>query len=225
MATRTKSPAVENGAVLPAVPLAKTEQVVIPRIEPKIVEIEIVGTTPLLVNAWSKKARQMMLDKQMRKAKTGREAKNPEKDYKASLYVSTDGWTGVPAGGVKGCLVNSCRATDIPMTLAKRMIFVRSQGVTAGGQGLVRIYGDHQMHESMVRIDSGGTADIRFRACYPKWSMKLEIEFLASVLSAEQVANLVELAGFVEGLAEHRPGSPKSNTGDNGRFRIKREEE
>jgi hypothetical protein len=52
--------------------------------------------------------------------------------------------------------------------------------------------------------------------------MLLNIEFLSSVISAEQIANLVELAGFVEGLCEHRPGSPKNNTGSFGRFKIKR---
>jgi hypothetical protein len=204
--------------------LASTEQIVIPRIEPKIVEIEIIGITPLLVCAWSKKAKQQMLDKQMKKATRGKEAKNPQADYLASLYTSTEGWTGIPAGGVKGCMVAACRATDVAMTMAKRMIFVRAQGKTAEGQDLVRIYGEHQLHEAMVRIDNGGTADIRYRAIYPAWTAKLEIEFLASMISAEQIANLVELAGFVEGLCEHRPGAPKNNTGSMGRFQIRRSE-
>lgn len=202
------------------------ETVLIPRIQPKVLEVEIVGTTPLLVCAWSKKAKEQMLAKQMKRANKAREAKNPHEDYLAGLYTSTTGWTGIPAGGVKGCLVNSCRAVDgLPMTLAKRMIFVRAQGYTEGGQELVRVYGDHEMHEAMVRIDSGGTADIRFRPIYKEWSIKLEIEFLASVISAEQVLNLLELAGFVEGLCEHRPGAPKSNTGNLGRFAIKRKDD
>lgn len=221
MAT-TKNRVEANGA---ATKPAENVSIVIERIQPKVLELEVVGITPLLVCAWSKKARQQMLDKQMKKANRGKEAKNPEEDYKASLYVSTEGWTGIPAGGVKGCLVNACRAVDgLPMTLAKRMLFVRADGVTAGGQELVRVYGDHQMHEAMVRIDNGGTADIRFRAVYPQWSVKLQIEFLGSIISAEQVANLVELAGYVEGLCEHRPGAPKSCTGSNGRFQIRRSE-
>ncbi len=195
--------------------------VVIERVQPQILEIEIVGLTPLLVSAWSQKAKQQMLDKQMKKAAKAKDAKDPEQCYRDSLYVSTEGWTGIPAGGVKGCLVNACRAVDgLPMTLAKRMLFVRSQGVTAGGLGLVRVYGEHQMHEAMVRLESG-TADIRFRAIYPTWSAKLEVEFLGNVISAEQVCNLIELAGYIEGLCEHRPGAPKNNTGDKGRFHIK----
>lgn len=230
MATKTAKNRLEGNGVVNLEtgsdkPVADQQKIIIEPISPQIVCIEVVGITPLIVNAWSHKARTQMLNKQMKKASRGREAKNPEEDYKASLYTSTEGWTGIPAGGVKGALVNSCRAVEgLPMTLAKRMVFVRSQGVTAAGQGLVRIHGEHKMHEAMVRIDNGGTADIRFRAVYSEWSATFEIEFLSSVISAEQIANLVELAGFIEGLCEHRPGAPKNNTGDNGRFQIKRRE-
>lgn len=198
--------------------------ITIPKIEPKVLQVWVDGITPLLVCAWSEKAMNMILEKQMKKASKGKEAKDPEKCYRDSLYTSTEGWTGVPAGGIKGCLINAVRAIDdLNMTDAKRLVFVRSEGTTASGQGLVRIHGEHQMHRGMVRI-SGGVADVRFRAIYPKWSMRLEVEFLPHMLSAEQVVNLIELAGFVEGLCEHRPGAPKSHTGDFGRFAIRRAE-
>lgn len=201
------------------------EGIIIEPIAPSIVIIPVVGLTPLLVCAWSQKAMQMMLDKQMKKAKRGREAKDPQADYLASRYISTDGWDGCPAAGVKGALVNACRAVDgLPMTLAKRMLFVRGQGVDKkDGRALVKIEGEPKLHQAMVRLETG-VADVRFRAIYEKWALTLEIEFLSSVISAEQVANLVELAGWIEGLHEHRPGSPKSCTGDNGRFQIKRDE-
>lgn len=204
---------------------AAPDIVTVPKIEPKIVAIEVEGITPLLVCAWSEKARRMMLEKQMKKATKGREAKDPEADYKASLYTSTEGWTGVPAGGCKGALVAACRQVPgLPMTLAKRLCFVMADGQTLTGQDLVRIHGEHQMHEAMVRLETG-VADIRFRAIYPTWSATLTIQFLAHMISAEQIANLVELAGWSEGWCEHRPGAPKSNTGNFGRFRIKRVED
>jgi hypothetical protein len=216
---------VAHNRIADVAPASKVESFVIERIQPQIIQVEIVGSAPLLVCAWSEKAKRQMLDKQMKKANKAKEAKDPDADVLASRYISTDGWDGIPAGGVKGCLVAACRAIDgLPMTVAKRMIFVRNQGYTKDGLGLVRIFGDWQKHQAMVRIDNGSTADIRFRACYPTWSMKLEIEFLKNIISAEQILNLVETAGFVEGLCEHRPGSPKSNTGGNGRFCIKREE-
>lgn len=229
-----------NGVTLAAAPTATENTVMIGPVVPKIVELEIVGITPLLVCAWSEKAKRQILEKHMKKAGRGKEAKDPQQCYKDSLYVSTEGWTGIPAGGFKGCLVNACRATDdVPMTIAKRMLFVIPQGTRkvsdivseftgqklelAGvGQELIRIHGDHFMHESIVRIDNGGSVDYRFRAIYPEWSAKIQISFLSNMISAEQVANLVELAGFCEGLCEHRPGAPKSHTGSFGRFQIRR---
>jgi hypothetical protein len=195
-------------------------EIVVAPIRPKIVQFHIRGVTPLLVCRWSEKARREMLEKQTGAAKKKKSLKVPEDDYQASLYKSTEGWTGVPASGIKGCIVNACRAIDgLPMTLAKRMIFVRAQGYTKEGQGLVRIIGDHKMHEAMVRIATG-VADIRFRGIYEKWEMNLEIEFLEDNISVQNLANLLNISGFVEGLCEHRPGAPKSNTGDNGRFFI-----
>ena len=184
--------------------------------------ITIEGTTPLLVCAWSEKARNMILEKQTGgKGFKTKEKKVPEVDYKNSLYTSLDGWTGIPAGGLKGCLVNACRAIDgLPMTMAKRIVFVVSQGQTSRGQSLVRVIGEHKMDESMVRIDNGKTADIRFRAIYPEWKIQFDLDILANVITPVQAVNLVNLAGFIEGLCEHRPGAPKSNTGNNGRFRV-----
>lgn len=227
MARRTSSAAAvataeSNGHV--AAPSQAGMTVIIPKIVPQVLSVEIVGVTPLIVCAWSEKARRQMLEKQMGKSLKKKEPKDPVADYNASRYVSTDGWDGLPAGGIKGCLVAACRMVDgLPMTVAKRMLRIRSQGVTEKGQQLVRIYGEPRMHEGMVRLESG-VADVRFRAEYPVWSCKLEIEFLQNVISAEQVCNLLELAGWCEGLCEHRKGSPKNCSGDSGSFQIKRAE-
>ncbi len=206
---------------------SQDEAVLIPQIQPKVLQVEIVGITPLITCQWSVKADREILDKQMKKAKQPKSAKDPHADYMAARYISTEGWDGIPAGGVKGCLVNACRAVgkELPMTLAKRVLFVAAQGVTPEGQELVRIYGEPKMRKDHVKINNGTTADIRFRPEYTNWSAILEIHFLANIFSAEQVLNLLELAGYVEGLCEWRPGAPKNCTGSMGRFKIKRGEE
>ena len=152
-----------------------------------------------------------------------REAKDPEADYRAALYVAKEGWTGIPANGFKAALVNTCRLIDdFPMTLAKRILYVRTQGFTENGIGLIKIEGKHYCWESKVRLNPG-TADIRFRPRYDNWGMTVEIEFLRNLISREMLCNLLELCGWAEGLCEHRPGSPVSNTGSFGRFEICKE--
>lgn len=197
--------------------------IVIPPPNIQVIKVPIVGTTPLVVHAWSVKARRMMLEKQMKKAAGPKEAKDPEADYQSSRYVADAGWDGVPAAGFKAAMVGACRAVDdLPMTVAKRMAFVLADGrSTAQNVDLVRIHGEPRMREDMVRLESG-VADIRFRAEYPDWSAVLTVEFNAGIISAEQVVNLLSLAGYSEGVCEWRPSAPKSSSGSCGRWQVKR---
>ena len=59
-------------------------------IEVKKTTIRIVGDTPLIMHAWSEKAKREMLQKQMKATKTSaREAKNPVEDFIRSMYWLT----------------------------------------------------------------------------------------------------------------------------------------
>jgi len=69
---------------------------------------------------------------------------------------------------------------------------------------MVRIEGEPSMREDMVRVGMG-TADIRYRGEFKKWAVELLIRHNARVLSAEQVANLFNTAGFAIGVGEWRP--------------------
>ena len=56
----------------------ETTAISIPAIEIRTATIKVVGDSPLIMHAWSDKAKQMILDKQMKKAKSkGHDAKNP----------------------------------------------------------------------------------------------------------------------------------------------------
>ena len=66
------------------------EELHIPALDIKYFDVLIIGDSPLIVHAWSDKAKKMMLDKQMKKATNGREAKDPFMDFVDSLYWLTD---------------------------------------------------------------------------------------------------------------------------------------
>ena len=56
----------------------------------KVVPIRIVGDTPLIVHAWSEKAKKMMLDAQTKATKTkAKEARNPIDEFINSMYWLT----------------------------------------------------------------------------------------------------------------------------------------
>lgn len=192
----------------------------IPKPEIASLIIPIEGTARLVTHAWSKKAKDMMRDKQTGKPKNKKAPKNPEQDYQDSLYKSTDGWYGFPAVGFKNSAQAACRYTDaIQMVVARGVIFVEADGYTEDGHELVRIYGDEpRMREDMVRI-AMGTADIRHRAEFRKWSAVLTVRVNTNVISAPNIFNLFELAGHHVGVGEGRPGAPRTSM-DWGRFKI-----
>lgn len=178
----------------------------------KSLSVEIEGTSPLIFHRWSEKAKQMILDKQMKKATKGRETKNPEKDVEESYYKDSEGRIAFPALCIKQAMVNAVRNVEgVTMTLLRGSVFV------AGDKdGLIPVNYKKKMGRSdMVRVGKG-SADIRFRGQVNDWSMKFTIKFNADVISAEQVLNLLNIAGFSCGLGEWRP----EKSGDFGTFQV-----
>lgn len=182
------------------------------------VSIPIVGDTELIMHRWSTKAKQMMLDKQMGKARGKKENKDPQADYEACIYRLDDGSPAFPAAAFKAAIVGACRLFDgLPMTRVK--IAVRVEGeFNAEGECLVRVDGQARMREDMVRLETG-VADIRYRAGFPEWRASLQVTFNEGILSLEQLYNLVNAAGF-GGVGEWRPSAPKSASGSYGCFHV-----
>jgi len=186
----------------------------IPKIEIDTVKFKVRGITPLIVSKFSEKAKQMMLDKQMKKASAGKEAKDPQKQYEESLYKFADGKrTGFPAVGFKAAMVRAGKQLSMVMVdLRGRFHVMATEG------DLIEIKGEPHIREDMVRLASG-VADIRFRGEYSTgWEATLEIQYFKNAISAEQIAQLIVLAGFSCGIGEWRP--ERSNSGSYGLFEL-----
>jgi hypothetical protein len=173
----------------------------------------LIGDSPLICHAWSAKAKREMLDKQMKKAKAAKEAKDPEDDYQQSLYHCQGGAYGFPAVAFKSAAVGACRFVDgIKMTEARGAFHIIAE--------MLPIDGEPNMREDLVRIGMG-TADIRYRGEFKRWSVCVPIRYNAAVLSAEQIVNLFDTAGFGVGVGEWRP----EKDGSYGMFHVSRKGE
>lgn len=163
--------------------------------------VEIIGQTPLIMHKFSEKARKQMLDKQMKKAPKKAETRNPKKEFEDSVYRNKKGKVAFPANAVKQAIVSAARSVDgLPMTMLRASVFVRGDM-----EDLIEVkYKELRMREDTVKIGQG-TTDLRFRGEVLGWTMDLPIEFNADVVSAEQVLNLIQIAGFSNGLGEWRP--------------------
>ena len=216
----------------------EAEQIVIPRLKIERVQMKLVAYKPgdeIIVHAWSEKAKKMMLDKQMGKAKQGKEKKDPVQDYKDSAYwlKSTgkkvngkDNYTQVeriPVQDVdpakydcfgfktiafKAAAVKAANDVGIPMTVSRRAFHIP-------GEFVVLHYDKVYMREDMVVLNKT-VADLRYRAAFVNWWVELEVELNVGVLSVEQLLNLFNTAGFAVGVGEWRP----ERNGVSGRFRV-----
>ncbi len=185
------------------------------RLERHIVEIPIIGETPLIMQRWSEKSKGMMLDAQQSSARKKKEPKNPEADYQAAFYRLDDGTPGMPATAFKAAIGSAARFFDgVTMVALKTGIFVKG----VGSEQLVPIVGDVTMREDTPR-NANGVADLRYRPQFWPWSCMLLVEYLPTMLDRDSVWNLVDAAGRC-GVGSWRPASPKSMSGTFGQFRV-----
>jgi hypothetical protein len=200
-------------------------QIELPPLNISIIEVTLIGDTPLICHAWSEKAKKEMLGKQMKEAKLAKEAKDPIEDFEQSLYQIEDGGYGFPSVAFKAAAVTACTSVAGITKVAARQAFhvVGEQSAVRGAftgarmrLDLVRILGSEpEMREDMVRVGMG-TADIRYRAQFWPWHTRVVIRFNQNVLSDRQIVNLFNTAGFGVGIGEWR----SEKDGQHGMFHV-----
>ncbi|MDL2253749.1 hypothetical protein LJC49_06725 [Ruminococcaceae bacterium OttesenSCG-928-I18] len=204
----------------------KTE-ITVPAIDIRHITLKIVGDSPLIMHKWSHKAKQEMLDKQMKKAKKGREAKDPVADFIESIYwldgepeeKTEEGFTKAIENGAKfGFPTVAFKASAVA---AGYRAGVTKDKVSTNGAfhidgEFVEIQGaTPEMREDMVRVGMG-TADIRYRGEFRGWFAEITVKYNATAISAEQIVNLFNLGGFACGIGEWRP----EKGGTSGMFHV-----
>jgi hypothetical protein len=180
-------------------------------------ETWIVGDTPLIVHAWSQKAKLEMLSKQVKAVKAGgRAARDPEQDFVDSLYDLGDGTYGFPTTGIKKAILTPAHKDKgiaksvVLSSLWLNTTIVRAKPAFAGAicdMPITRVYGSKpEMREDMVRVGVGlnKTASLAYRAQFRVWAMKLTGRFNGSVLPPETLSFLTNESGLTSGLGEWR---------------------
>lgn len=193
----------------------------IPAIDIRTFQLRIVGDTPLISHAWDEKAKREMLEKQMKKASKGKEARNPFNEFVNSLYWLTDksenptmediqkAKFGFPVVGFKAAAVSGGFRNGV----------VKNKTIPNGAFHIMgefaEIEGTPEIREDMVRIGMG-TADLRYRGEFKTWATTLTIRYNANVMSMEQIINLFNIGGFGCGVGEWRA----EKGGSNGMFHV-----
>lgn len=202
------------------------QEVVISAPNIKTAVFQITGTAPLVIHRFSHKAKQEMAQKmkdgsQAKKGKK-RDPKDFDEAYNEARYIAPDGWDGFNASSIRAALISACRLCGFKMTIAKLSVFVTPDGWDEKEPEipLVRIEGKPRKLESTARVETG-QAYITIRACYDKWSAKLNIRYDADMFTVTDLANLLMRAGEQVGIGEGRPDSKKSAGMGWGTFTVK----
>jgi hypothetical protein len=209
--------------------------ITIPEMKIEGVEMRLKGVKPMIVNHFSSKSKQQMVDKQIGKARDKKPPKVPIDDFLGSLYpingitpsaqktkerIELDGlyWTekdelvrakgrfGFPAQSFKLSAVAACRYVEgLPMTKALGAFHVAEDMIE-----ILDMKGKPNqplMREDIVRLNSGPrpVADVRYRAMFLNWMVKLTIRYNSRVINPNQIAHLLNIAGFSVGVGEWRP--------------------
>lgn len=198
-----------------------TEIIEIRPIQIRKATIHIVGDTPLIMHAWSEKAKREMLEKQMKVTKTkAKDAKNPVEDFIRSMYWLTPMPTDMTEDGFHAAIDNGARF-GFPVTAFKQAAISAAYRMgwakdKMSMRGAFFIDGDENqmleiksntpiMREDMVKVGMG-TADIRYRGEFRSWSADINISFNENgQYSLEQIINIINAGGYVCGVGEWRP--------------------
>lgn len=200
---------------------ATAEVIEIRPIQIKTFTVHIVGDTPLIMHAWSEKAKREMLEKQMKVTKTkSRDAKNPVEDFIRSMYwlspmpeeMTMEAFEEAIANGARfGFPITAFKQAAISaayrMGWAKDKMSMRGAFFIDGDENqMLEIKSDAPiMREDMVKVGMG-TADIRYRGEFRNWSADLNISFNENgQYSPEQIVNIINAGGYVCGVGEWRP--------------------
>ena len=203
-----------------------TEVITIKPVEKVTAEITIVGESPLIVHAWSEKAKKEILDAQQGKKKGKKSDKRGMPDINGATEeecekifldaVSKGARFGFPAVAIKKAAVSA----------AYRQGYTKDK-VSANGTFWLNGIDDPEfvviesdepptMREDMVKIGMG-TADLRYRAEFKHWKARCRISYIKDgILSIENIINMINLGGFCCGLGEWR----SEKGGISGAFRV-----
>jgi len=165
--------------------------------------------SPLVVHAFDDKVKQQIRDKQQKKERKAKTARNPKDEFLAARYIDNEGRECVPIMTVKKSLISAATAfQDLTKVALRQSLFVTS---TASPSSYLVPIETHdgkqavgQMREDAVTIGMG-TRDLTYRPEYKEWQICVTIEYLPSLISEEQLLPLAKHAGWGCGICEGRP--------------------
>lgn len=191
-----------------------SDQIDILQVERATLEVCVLGTSPIILNRMSEKAKRELLMPKGRKTAVEKATTlkhNPMEEFRASPYrlasESAPTLLAVLSTSFKGAMANA--ALDLPG--AKKAQIGRLVHVDGD---MVPLFGIPQLFMSTVRsADMNKTPDIRTRAIVARWACRVSITYTKPLMRPQAVANLLAASGIIDGIGDWRPEKGKGNYG------------
>jgi len=191
--------------------MQQQKQVVIEPIRISEMKVEIVGTTPLLMEKMSEETLQGLINTMEGKGKDKKKVRDFGSEVESKIHRTSDGKVGFPVSGFKKAIVESAPYMDgMNKKLANSIVIIGD---------IVPIKFKSQKVNKTFGRDSGIKRSPRpiWRPEFTDWSCELKVRFNSSLISPEQVVGLFKLAGFHIGIGGWTP----QHSGQYGMFTIK----
>ena len=181
-------------------------------------QFHVLGTTPIILNRLSEKAKHALLfpsEKKNAAERAGTMKHDPLQEYRDSPLRDRreDGPTRLilPCGAFKGCLKDV--ALDIPGAAKSQVGRLTSIVETD-----ISLFGTPMMSMMMVRSSNQQrTPDVRTRAICPEWACRVTVSYVSSIIRQSNILNLLGAAGVIIGVGD---GRPQKGTFSFGQFEL-----
>lgn len=198
-------------------PAAGSPEIFVMEIERGEVEFCVIGTSPLICNRMSEKARGDLLlggGKKTAAEKAGRAKHDPLAEYRSSPYTNIeDGPTRIQGLGSWFKQAMMTAALDTPgakKAQIGRLVYVMGDRVD--------IYGVPKLMMAITRsADINKTPDVRTRAILPRWACVVRVSFAKPIINAQSIATLLASGGITSGVGDWRI---QKGSGSYGAYRL-----
>lgn len=193
------------------------------KVQTGIVHCFVVGTSPIILNRMSEKAKHQLLHPSPKKNATEKLTTlkhDPIAEFQASAYRLKDPKAPTLLAVLSTAFKGSLRTAALDMPGAKKSQIGRLTYI-AGEH--VSIYGLPKLFMSVTRsADMNRTPDIRTRAIIPEWAAKVSVTYVMPLIKQQAVVNLLVAAGITVGVGDWRP---EKGAGSYGQFEVRSPED
>lgn len=228
----------------------KTESTQVITIKPVQIskaKITLVGDTPLIVHAWSEKAKKELLEsnQKLKKDKKALPPRDPFAEFMDAHYwitakpeehtpeayeaaIAAGAKFGFPTTSIKQAALAACyRAGIIPNQVGMKCTFRINavEGCDRGTGSELAVIDTNEppvFREDMVKIGPmGQTSTLRYRPAFVNWKIRLVIELIETgTFTMDSIINAINLGGYMNGIGEWR----MERDGDFGHYHVEVEE-